>query len=56
VRGIDRFGHFARAPRPDGEMTPATLALHNASAERSARILDRGTGVATFNDPDAIRG
>jgi non-heme Fe2+,alpha-ketoglutarate-dependent halogenase len=56
VRGTDRFHHFAPEPRPDSEMAPDMLALHKQIAERSARILYRGTGVASFNDPQAVRG
>lgn len=56
VRGRDRFHHFALEPRPVREMAPEMMALHKESAERSARILYRGTGVASFNDPAAIRG
>jgi non-haem Fe2+, alpha-ketoglutarate-dependent halogenase len=56
VRGTDRFGHFAPEPRPASEMAPEMLALHKRIAERSAQILYRGTGVASFNDPAAIRG
>src|SRR6266446_5526466 len=56
VRGTDRFRHFELEPRPDGEMAPEMLALHKRNAERSARILYRGTDVASFNDPQAVRG
>jgi non-heme Fe2+,alpha-ketoglutarate-dependent halogenase len=56
VRGTDRFGHFAPEPAPDREMAPEMLALHQRIAEKSAQILYRGTGVASFNDPAAIRG
>ena len=56
VRGSDRYGHFELEPSPDGEMTPAMMALHSRIAERNARILYRGTGVGSFNDPEAIRG
>ena len=56
VRGTDRFCHFALEPRPDSEMSPEMLALHKQIAERSAQILYRGTGVASFNDPQAVRG
>ena len=56
VRGTDRFHHFALEPRPEGEMTAEMMALHKANAERSARILYRGTAVESFNDPEAIRG
>jgi non-haem Fe2+, alpha-ketoglutarate-dependent halogenase len=56
VRGTDRFRHFAPEPRPASEMAPEMLALHKRIAERSAQILYRGTGVASFNDPQAVRG
>ena len=56
MRGTDRFRHFELEPRPDSEMAPEMLALHKCNAERSARILYRGTGVASFNDPQAVRG
>jgi non-haem Fe2+, alpha-ketoglutarate-dependent halogenase len=56
VRGADRYHHFELEPRPDGEMTPAMMELHKRLAERSARILYRGTAVESFNDPAAIRG
>ncbi len=56
VRGADRFHHFEHEPRPDSEMAPEMMALHKRIAERSAQILYRGTGVASFNDPQAIRG
>jgi phytanoyl-CoA dioxygenase PhyH len=56
VRGTDRFHHFAPEPRPASEMAPEMLALHKQIAERSAQILYRGTGVSSFNDPQAVRG
>jgi len=56
VRGIDRYGHFEPEPRPDGERTPPMMALHKRIAERNAKILYRGTGVESFNDPAALRG
>lgn len=56
VRGVDRFRHFAHEPRPEREMAPEMLALHRRIAERNAKILYRGTGVESFNDPAAIRG
>ena len=56
VRGTDRFRHFAPEARPDSELAPDMLALHKQIAERSAQILYRGTGVASFNDPQAARG
>ena len=56
VRGVDRFGHFAPEPLPAAEMETEMLALHRQIAERSAQILYRGTGIASFNEPAAIRG
>jgi non-heme Fe2+,alpha-ketoglutarate-dependent halogenase len=56
VRGADRFHHFAHEPRPKIDMDPEMLALHREIAERNAKILYRGTGVTSFNDPAAIRG
>jgi Phytanoyl-CoA dioxygenase (PhyH) len=56
VRGGDRYGHFELEPYPDGEMTPAMVALHKRIAERNAKILYRGTAIERFNDPAAIRG
>jgi len=56
VRGVDRHGNFELEPAPEREMAPEMLALHKRIAERSARIFYRGTGVASFNEPAAIRG
>jgi hypothetical protein len=54
VRGVDRFGHFALEPRPHADLQPDMVALHKQIAERNARILYRGTGVESFNDPRAV--
>jgi non-haem Fe2+, alpha-ketoglutarate-dependent halogenase len=51
VRGEDRYGHFAPEPRPRADLDPEMLALHKQITERNARILYRGTGVESFNDP-----
>lgn len=56
VRGADHFHHFAHERRPKIDMDPEMLALHREIAERNAKILYRGTGVTSFNDPVAIRG
>jgi hypothetical protein len=56
VRGEDRFHHFAHEPSPKIDMDPKMLELHRQIAERNAKILYRGTGVTSFNDPAAIRG
>lgn len=54
VRGTDRFGHFELEPRPSRDLDPALVALHKQITERNARILYRGTGVESFNDPRAV--
>jgi Phytanoyl-CoA dioxygenase (PhyH) len=51
VRGEDRFGNFALEPAPAGDLDPAMVELHRRITERNARILYRGTGVESFNDP-----
>ncbi|MBV8493266.1 MAG: phytanoyl-CoA dioxygenase family protein [Alphaproteobacteria bacterium] len=56
VRGEDRFHHFEHEPRPRSDMDPEMLELHRGIAERNAKILYRGTGVMSFNDPAALRG
>jgi non-haem Fe2+, alpha-ketoglutarate-dependent halogenase len=54
VRGEDRYGHFAPEPRPGADLHPEMLALHKEIADRNARILYRGTGVESFDDPRAV--
>jgi chlorinating enzyme len=54
VRGEDTFHHFGHEPRPARDMDPEFVALHKAIAERNARILYRGTGVTSYNDPKAL--
>jgi non-heme Fe2+,alpha-ketoglutarate-dependent halogenase len=56
VRGTDRYGNFELEPRPKCDMDPELVALHKRIAERNARILYRGTGVQSFEDPRALRG
>jgi non-heme Fe2+,alpha-ketoglutarate-dependent halogenase len=51
VRGEDRFGHFEPEPRPQADLQPEIVALHQRITERNAQILYRGTGVASYNDP-----
>ena len=53
VRGEDRYRHFELEPRPVRDMDPDMLALHQAITERNAKILYRGTGVDSYNDPRA---
>jgi len=54
VRGADRFRHFELEPQPAADLDPSMMALHKRLAERSARILYRGTGVESFNDPRGV--
>lgn len=54
VRGRDHFGHFAPEPPPPGDLDPAMLDLHRRITERNAKILYRGTGVESFNDPRGV--
>ena len=54
VRGEDRFHHFELEPRPERDLDPAFLALHKRTTERNAKILYRGTDVASYNDPKAL--
>ena len=56
VRGEDRFHYFEHEPSPRIDMDPALLELHRQIAARNAKILYRGTGVTSFNDPAALRG
>lgn len=51
VRGVDQFHHFEHEPRPSTDMDPAFVDLHKKITERNAKILYRGTGVKSFNDP-----
>jgi hypothetical protein len=54
VRGEDRFGHFELEPRPQADLQPEMVRLHQEITERNARILYRGTGVESYNDPRGV--
>lgn len=54
VRGEDRYGYFELEPQPAADLDPAMVALHKKIAERNARILYRGTGVESYNDPRGV--
>jgi hypothetical protein len=54
VRGKDRHRHFMLEPRPIRDLDPEFVALHRIIAERNARILYRGTDVASYNEPKAL--
>jgi hypothetical protein len=56
VRGTDAHRYFTHEPLPAREMDPAMLEFHKQVVARNAQILYRGTGIASFNDPAAIRG
>jgi len=53
VRGVDTFNTFEHEPVPIADMQPDMVALHKAIAERSARILYRGTKIQSYNDAEA---
>ncbi len=53
VRGTDTYRSFAHEPVPGADMEPDMVALHAAIAERNARILYRGTGIASYDDAKA---
>jgi len=53
VRGVDTFNTFEHEPVPTADMQPDMVALHKAIAERSARILYRGTKIQSYNDAEA---
>jgi non-heme Fe2+,alpha-ketoglutarate-dependent halogenase len=55
VRGVDRIGSFEHEPRPARDMDPALVRLHKDLAERSAKILYRGTPIQSYGD-DAAKG
>jgi non-heme Fe2+,alpha-ketoglutarate-dependent halogenase len=53
VRGTDRVRSFEHEPVPKGDMQPDLVALHQAIADRSARILYRGTKIKSYDDSAA---
>lgn len=53
VRGTDRVGSFEHEPVPVRDMQPEMVALHQAIADRSARILYRGTQIKSYDDAAA---
>jgi non-heme Fe2+,alpha-ketoglutarate-dependent halogenase len=54
VRGEDRHHHFMPEPQPSRDLDPELVALHRTITERNARILYRGTDVASYNEPKAL--
>jgi hypothetical protein len=53
VRGEDRHRHFMSEPQPTRDLDPESVALHRTITERNARILYRGTEIASYNEPKA---
>ena len=54
VRGEDRHHHFVPEPQPSCDLDPEFVALHRTITERNARILYRGTEIASYNEPKAL--
>jgi hypothetical protein len=54
VRGEDRHHHFISEPQPSRDLDPEFVALHRTITERNARILYRGTEIASYNEPKAL--
>ena len=50
VRGDDSFNTFEHEPRPSKDFDPAFVALHQEIADRSARILYKGTDVKSYDE------
>ena len=40
-------------PQPTRDLDPESVALHRTITERNARILYRGTEIASYNEPKA---
>ena len=53
VRGEDRHHHFISESQPTRDLDPEFVALHRTITERNAKILYRGTDVASYNEPKA---
>ena len=54
VRGEDCHNHFIPEPQPSRNLDPEFVALHRTITERNARILYRGTEIASYNEPKAL--
>ncbi|MAG95670.1 MAG: phytanoyl-CoA dioxygenase [Rhodospirillaceae bacterium] len=48
VRGVDDYGHFEAEPRPESDLAPAMLELHQRYADNQAKVLYRGTDRTSF--------
>ena len=49
VRGTDTFNTFEHEPRPTRDLDPEFLKIHQAIADRNARILFKGTAVQSYD-------
>lgn len=56
VRGVDDVRSFEHEPRPRHDMDAELVAYHQRVTERNARILYKGTQVASYNDAAALPG
>ena len=54
VRGEDRHHHFVLEPEPSRDLDPEFVELHRTIAQRNAKILYRGTEIASYNEPRAL--
>jgi non-haem Fe2+, alpha-ketoglutarate-dependent halogenase len=54
VRGQDHYHHFGLEPEPTSDLDPEFVALHRSITDRNARMLYRGTGVQSYNEPRAL--
>jgi ectoine hydroxylase-related dioxygenase (phytanoyl-CoA dioxygenase family) len=48
VRGVDEYRTFEHEPRPERDLDPALVAIHEAVTRRNAQILYKGTAVEAF--------
>jgi len=55
VRGVDDYRTFEHEPRPRADLDPEFVRLHQAIAERNAKILYKGTRVQSYDDPSVVR-
>ena len=54
VRGTDHHGNFELEPRPLTDLEPDLVALHQRIAEDNAKILYKGTDIASYDAPGAV--
>jgi non-haem Fe2+, alpha-ketoglutarate-dependent halogenase len=54
VRREDRHHHFMSEPQPSRDLDPEFVGLHRTITECGARILYRGTDIASYNEPKAL--